>query len=486
MNNFKLKNVLVLLALIACLLSFIGCSNDTQDEPEQAPVVKNDIELNIMSFNIRYATKSDGDNFWDNRKELVLDVIKNNDPDVLGLQEALRSQLDDLINALPDYEEIGAGRDDGATKGEYAAILYKKDKFAVDESNTFWFSDTPDKPRSKGWGNKVTRICTWARLIDNENQIPFYIYNVHLDHQSQKSREKSVVLLSQKIRDRNHYDSFIVTGDFNAGEESPEILYLIGKTSIGNNVEGLFINPVYMQDSFGKMHPNTQNTGTFNGFEGKIDGERIDFIFSSYDNKIDDAAIDHTELDGRYPSDHFPVIAKMTIPKMTELEKKVRAYEAAQNRHDIEWIMSAFADDFRHENVTGITTSVTDGKDNLMMMAESADESKTQLIYINLETESDTVSCEAMEQGLAYTLMGINQMYYKATFQFRDGQIILERCDLAQVSIDAILDFQQKFALWAIRNNKINKALDLLNPDQGRETTRRAIELMKEYHRDNP
>ena len=153
-----------------------------------------DLQLRVMSFNIRYGTADDGENRWENRREMVFDVIRNYQPDVVGLQEALRFQIDQIREALPEYGELGVGRNDGKIKGEYAAILYRTARFNVDESSTFWFSDTPDVPNSKHWGNKTTRICTWARLTEKKSSKSFYFYNMHLDHRSQQSREKSVVL----------------------------------------------------------------------------------------------------------------------------------------------------------------------------------------------------------------------------------------------------------------------------------------------------
>ena len=121
--------------------------------------------LVVMTFNIRYGTANDGENNWDNRKDMACDVLRRHNPDVVGLQEALRSQIDDIRAALPQYAEIGVGRDDGKTKGEYSAILYRKDRLDVDDSGTFWLSDTPETPGSITWGNTCTRICTWGRFI---------------------------------------------------------------------------------------------------------------------------------------------------------------------------------------------------------------------------------------------------------------------------------------------------------------------------------
>jgi endonuclease/exonuclease/phosphatase family metal-dependent hydrolase len=173
-----------------------------------------------MSFNIRYGTANDGDNSWPFRRDFVLQVIADQAPDILGIQEALNFQVDELSSGLDGYALVGVGRDDGRSEGEYAAILYLAARFELQETGTFWLSDTPEIPGSASWGNRVTRICTWARLRDRNSGISFYAYNVHLDHESQPSRERSAELLAARIASRTHPDPVIVTGDFNAGEQN--------------------------------------------------------------------------------------------------------------------------------------------------------------------------------------------------------------------------------------------------------------------------
>ena len=175
-KNFPKKNFRWLTFLICFSLSCfqISCSPTHIDSVDQ--IIPNHLELNVMTFNIRYGTANDGENRWDNRRNMVLDVLQNHSPDVVGLQEALRFQLDQIRSALPEFAEVGVGRDDGNTAGEYAALLYRRDRFALLDSGTFWLSDTPNVPASKHWGNSITRICTWARLIDRHTAQPFYLF----------------------------------------------------------------------------------------------------------------------------------------------------------------------------------------------------------------------------------------------------------------------------------------------------------------------
>jgi endonuclease/exonuclease/phosphatase family metal-dependent hydrolase len=263
-----------------------------------------DAPLTVMSFNIRYGTADDGENSWAQRREFVFDVIRDAAPDLVGLQEALRFQLDEIGEALPRFAEVGVGRDDGREAGEYAAILYDPTRFEVLAQGTFWFAATPEVPGSVDWGANIPRICTWARFSDRQTDRRFYLYNIHLDHQSQESREGSARLLTARIAERDFPDPIIVTGDFNAGESNPVIRYLAGN---GEPRPG-----PRLQDSFRAIHPDAAVVGTFNGFQGTATGEKIDYVFVSDDWSIEAAAIVRTSRDGRYPSDHFPVMTTLS------------------------------------------------------------------------------------------------------------------------------------------------------------------------------
>ena len=255
--------------------------------------------LKVMTFNIRYGTADDGDNHWDKRKDFLVDVIRAEAPDVIGVQEALHAQLSYILKALPEYAMVGVGRDDGVRAGEHSSILYRTATLPVSRSDTFWFSDTPDRVASKSWGNSITRICTWAQFTTPEGQ-PFYLYNVHLDHQSQPSREKSAALLRARIEARDPKAPVIVMGDFNAGERNAAVAAM----REGN----------VLRDTFRLKHPGASAVGTFSGFTfGKVGGEKIDHIFVTGDWEVVDATIVRTSRDNRYPSDHFPVTATLRL-----------------------------------------------------------------------------------------------------------------------------------------------------------------------------
>lgn len=303
-------------------LSMLGLSTTepllAADGRKPAPGSEEGVELCVLSFNIRYGTARDGPNRWENRRDLVVQVLEDHSPDVVGLQEALRFQIDEIRKALPEYGEVGVGREDGDRKGEYSPVLYRRKRFRVAEEGTFWFSRTPDVPGSRHWGNSIPRICSWARLVEKSSGLAFYIYNVHLDHQSQPSREKSVRLLRRRIAARTGPEAFVVTGDFNAGEDNPAIREMKGQS--GASVEsgdGAALLPGLV-DTFRVLHPDAGDTGTFNGFEGRRNGSKIDYIFVPEWVKTLEARILHDNEEGRYPSDHFPMLARIRVPRVRQ------------------------------------------------------------------------------------------------------------------------------------------------------------------------
>jgi len=248
--------------------------------------------LHVMSYNIRYDNPRDGADAWPERREAMVAWLREQAPDVLALQEALRRQLDDL--APLGYQELGVGRDDGRTRGEYAAILYDPRRLEALEQGTFWFSDTPDVPGSRSWGNNVTRICTWARFRERGGGHTFYLFNVHLDHESQPSRERSVQALLLAIRERRHpADPVIVTGDFNVTPSNPALRAMSPQ----------FLDSYPSRDSL---------DGTFNGFRADTTRGKIDFVFVDRGWAVLRSAILHPLTPaGRQLSDHYPVSATL-------------------------------------------------------------------------------------------------------------------------------------------------------------------------------
>ena len=252
-------------------------------------------DISVMSFNIRYGTAADGADSWSQRQAQVVGLIRRHQPHILGIQEALDFQLQHIGDQLPEYGRIGVGRDDGQARGEFSAILYLRNRYEVQEQGTFWFSPTPEVPGSTGWGNRITRICSWARLYDRELARSFYVYNLHLDHESEPSRARSAELLVRRIAERNSDDPVLVTGDFNAGEDQPPVQYLLKQ--------------VPLRDTFRELQPQATGVATYHAFTGRTDGPKIDHILVSREWSVRSAGIDRSSEGGRYPSDHYPVYA---------------------------------------------------------------------------------------------------------------------------------------------------------------------------------
>jgi endonuclease/exonuclease/phosphatase family metal-dependent hydrolase len=309
-TSYTLKATFLLKIVLSLLIVFNLCSCQALAGAGSSRAV----DLRIMTFNIRYGTANDGDNHWKNRYEMVFDVLRDHSPDIVGLQEALDFQIAEIRKAVDNYGQLGVAREDGKTDGEYSALLYDINKFKVDDSGTFWFSDTPEVPGSSHWGNACVRICTWARFIEKKSGRAFYVFNLHLDHVSQPSREKSVVLLTSRIKNRKHPDPFVVTGDFNTGEDNPVITYLKGKTMLTGADGQKSKNPVPMVDTFRVIHPDAKDVRTHHSFRGLRKGSKIDYIFVPLSVKVLEARILYDNIDGRYPSDHYPVNATVRLP----------------------------------------------------------------------------------------------------------------------------------------------------------------------------
>ncbi len=256
--------------------------------------------LRVMSFNIRYGTAGDGENRWENRRDVLVETIRRFDPDLLGTQETLAFQADFLSQQLPGYTRVGAGRDDGKDKGEQVAIFFKTDRFEKVAAGHFWLSETPDQPGSRSWDAAITRMVTWAKLRDRHGGREFLWLNTHWDHQGTQARLESAKLMRRWLAEHASRRPVVITGDFNSTEDAPPYRRLL---------EGADAAPK-LTDAYRHAHPARQpDEATFHAFTGKRDGSRIDWILCSPDFTPVEAAIDRSSRDGRYPSDHFPVTA---------------------------------------------------------------------------------------------------------------------------------------------------------------------------------
>ncbi|MFA7227616.1 MAG: endonuclease/exonuclease/phosphatase family protein [Melioribacteraceae bacterium] len=276
--------------VLSCLMIFsFLCVPLNAQEPE---------DLKVMTFNIRYGTANDGENSWQFRKDKVVQTIRDFKPDILGLQEALQIQIDELLAQMPEYSYSGVGRDDGKSAGEHSCIFYLKERFDIDSTGTFWFSDTPEVAGSKSWGNNITRICSWVLLNDKMSGMKFYHFNLHFDHESQASREKSAELVLRRINQK--ILPLILTGDFNCGEENAAMQNILAGG---------------LTDTYRAVNKKLSDEGTFNSFKGETTGDRIDFILVTKDFLVRESQIVRTSFEGKFPSDHFPVTSVIGYTK---------------------------------------------------------------------------------------------------------------------------------------------------------------------------
>lgn len=278
-------------------------------------------QLTIASFNIRYKNSSDSmnGNGWNRRFPVICGLIRFNDFDIIGAQEVLHAQLNDMLKTLPEYDYIGVGRDDGKTKGEYAPIFYKKEKFKVLNSGHFWLSEITDRP-NKGWDAALPRICTWVEFKNKQTGSKFYFFNLHMDHVGVEARKKSSELVISKIKEMCGSEPVILTGDFNVDQN--------------NDNYKVLVNSGILYDSYSTADVCYALNGTFNNFKtNMITESRIDHIFVSkafhvkrygvltdtYRSEVTDSKdiqsgnfpseVSIKEYVARTPSDHFPVKA---------------------------------------------------------------------------------------------------------------------------------------------------------------------------------
>lgn len=278
------------------LLALLSCSKEPTATPSVSPA-----DLKVMSFNVRYDNPGDGENNWKNRSELVGEAIKFYDADIVGTQEVLHNQLEDMKAYLGDkYKMVGVGREDGKEQGEYAALWYKPERFDLMDSGNFWLSETPDKAGSMGWDGACVRIATWAMLRDKASDREIMALNTHLDHVGVTARREGVTLILDRVSQKRGDRPVVVTGDFNSTPESDVVAHITADSIAGHlkdarRVSPLVYGPSWSYHEFGKLPLQ--------------DRVLIDYIFTSGGLKAKSYGVLSETLDGRWPSDHCPVLA---------------------------------------------------------------------------------------------------------------------------------------------------------------------------------
>lgn len=274
--------------------------------------------VDVMSFNLRYSNPADGPNAWPLRKERVAAAIRFHRPALLGVQEALASMLDELDMLLPGFGRVGVGRTDGATQGEYSAILYDTTRLAIEESGTFWLSPTPEVVGSRGWDAALERIATWARVRDRRTGCIWVHVNTHFDHVGDSARVESARLIRRRLGELAGGRAITMTGDFNADPSHPVYATLTRRDDAATAAAGAAgaarttgapPSPVLHDALLASSTPHYGPMSTWNAFREIEDGKRIDFVFVSEGVQVLRHGILTDRWDGRFLSDHLPVLA---------------------------------------------------------------------------------------------------------------------------------------------------------------------------------
>ena len=248
----------------------------------------------IMSYNIKYDKVNDTVNNWNDRKSPMVALLKKHQPDFIGMQEVLFSQLAYLDESLDDHDYIGVGRDDGKEKGEFSPIFYNTKKFELLDSNTFWLSKTPDEI-TVGWDAALERICSYGLFQNKTSKNKIWVFNTHFDHVGTKARKNSAKLILKKINELNRENlPVVLMGDFNLMPAEKPIQLIKKKMD-----DGLQISKSPMEGP----------SGTFNGFDIEDPMKRrIDYIFTKGLNVESYNHINERLQNGKHISDHLPVL----------------------------------------------------------------------------------------------------------------------------------------------------------------------------------
>jgi endonuclease/exonuclease/phosphatase family metal-dependent hydrolase len=261
--------------------------------------------IHVMSMNLRWRADPPP-NSWELRRERISGLLREETPDVIGLQESRPEYVDDLLERLPDYAAYPTLGDRKNT------ILYRLDRFTLDRETSDAENARVDAPE-ESWGEGSVRLPSCARLVAIGTKRGLYVYNNHFDHRSLPSRKWSVEVLVDRIRTRRIDDPVVLTGDFNTSPEEVTMAFLRGEAPLGEG-ESAIVNPIPFVDTFGLLHPTGKEGGTYHGFRGERRGRRIDYVFAGPGIRVLTARILRDDRRSGHLSDHYPVTAAIRLP----------------------------------------------------------------------------------------------------------------------------------------------------------------------------
>ena len=298
-RHTQFATTLALIAALGCHRTGVSASPSARADAVEAP------PLRVMSFNLRYDTPNDSANAWPNRKDWVASLVRFHGADVVGVQEALAHMLTDLDARLPGFARVGVGRADGRARGEFSAIFYRSDRLTLLDSGTFWLSPTPEAPGSKGWDAAIERVATWARFRDRLTGCSHLQLNTHFDHIGEQARQESARLIRRRLAQLSGGLPIVMTGDLNSTPTSASYRILTRDTVAGATPP---LSDAMLTSRSGHYGP----TSSWTAFKAIVPERRIDYVLVSAPVAVASHGILPDSWNGRFPSDHLPVLATLT------------------------------------------------------------------------------------------------------------------------------------------------------------------------------
>ncbi|MDU2123665.1 MAG: endonuclease/exonuclease/phosphatase family protein [Clostridium celatum] len=257
--------------------------------------------MRVMSFNLRSDFILDFKNRWDDRKHIVYEIIDKYKCDIIGVQEVNNKMYEDITSNIKNYNIIGSARS--------KKFFSERNNLFIEESHnilkhkTFWLSKNPNKVGSQLWYSLYPRICTTA-VVELKTGEKVRIYNTHLDCFLPQARDFGLKKLGEFVEKNRKEEKLpvIIMGDFNATPNSK----IIKKFAAGEYNTDRFV-------AVQEVKKELYSKSTMSSFKGKEKGLHIDYIFVSEDLEIVDVDIVKDNINGKYPSDHYPLIADIRI-----------------------------------------------------------------------------------------------------------------------------------------------------------------------------
>lgn len=271
----------------------------------------------VLTYNIRYENKSDGQDIWQNRRETVVKTIAQ--ADLVGLQEVVASQYDYVVDNTEGWTWYGIGRSDGIRGGEMAAVGWRNERFIAVEQGTFWLSENPFSIGKPAWDAALPRVASWVRLVDRQtiaDKVPatLLLINAHFDHKGQQARTNSGSQIRRWVSSNRQNSDVVFLGDLNAKIDSPPLKQLIDPSAAASAplVDAKGLCPV--------ADPGPDST--WNGFSKIEPGNRIDHVLLQGDRLSVQSyqTLDPRTASGRFGSDHLPILVELNWRTQTEIK----------------------------------------------------------------------------------------------------------------------------------------------------------------------